>query len=222
MLYDAITFGSKVFHALEPLGGFYDDYMREKKYELWDSANSLNASEMSRLILFVNQWRTHYQSAPQQLLKAIQEVHPILQALQGHTILDMDFTSEVHPGMSVEQAIEEVFETILKCGKRREATGTAKILHTINPDLFVMWDKYIAAGYAVNTSGEGYAQHFLPRMQKLLKRAVGKCMQRRHETREEALMTLRPCGHTLAKVVDEYNYSKYTLKTDEIWDLEFE
>jgi len=29
-------------------------------------------------------------------------------------------------------------------------------------------------------------------------------------------------GHTLAKVLDEFNYAKYTLKSDEVWNAELE
>lgn len=225
MLFDAILVGSRLFHKVEPLGGFYDDYLAGKRWQLWQQQETIDLVETERLILFINQWRTHYENSKttqQSLLDAIRSVFPLFQALEAENLLVVDFERQLMQGTTVSQAIEQVFERIASCGRRYESTGAAKIIHTINPELFVMWDSSICGGYAVNGHGYDYGHRFLPRIQKLVRRAIREYTQTQSGSQEQAIAALRKCGHTLAKVLDEYNYTKFTLRRDEVWDLEFE
>ena len=40
--------------------------------------------------------------------------------------------------------------------------------------------------------------------------------------REEAIARLKCDGHTLAKALDEYNYVKFTLNDDAVWQAEYQ
>jgi hypothetical protein len=223
MLFDAILVGSQLFHEVEPLGGFYDNYLAGKRWQLWKQEGTIDLVEIERLILFLNQWRTHYENSratQQSLLEAIQSVFPLLQALEAESLMGVDFKRLLMPGTTVSQAIEQIFERIASCGRRYESTGTAKIMHTINPGLFVMWDSSICGGYAVNGHGYDHGHRFLPRIQKLARNAIREYTQTQGGSQEQAIVALCKCGHTLAKVLDEYNYTKFTLKRDEVWNLE--
>jgi hypothetical protein len=70
-------------------------------------------------------------------LDAIRSVFPLLQALEAENLLGVDFKRQLMPGTAVSQAIEQIFEKIASCGRRYESTGTAKIIHTINPELII-------------------------------------------------------------------------------------
>lgn len=89
------------------------------------------------------------------------------------------------------------------------------------PDLFVMLDGPIRSGYAILLM-EDYGQRFLPRMQKLARKAVVEYEATNQAHESEALQFLcGGCGHTLPKVLDEYNYVKFTLRNDQVWDVEY-
>jgi hypothetical protein len=77
-----------------------------------------------------------------------------------------------------------------------------------------MWDSSICGGYAVNGHGYDYGHRFLPRIQKLVRRAIREYTQTQSGSQEQTITALRKCGHTLAKVLDEYNYTKFTLRRD--------
>jgi len=96
---------------------------------------------------------------------------------------------------------------------RYESTDASKILHTIIPNFFVMWDKRIRDETVQGgVRGAVYAFYFLPKMQGELKEAIETCMEDRRLTREDAIKYIcEKCdGKTLAKLVDEFNYMKYT------------
>lgn len=218
MLYEAILVGSRLFHDLEPRAAYYDQYFEDKHTELWKNAEAITPVEVERLILFLNQWASHYENSPaqrQKLLGAIRKISPIIEALDGFTLLTASLSEP-----AVRRDIACAFDTIASCGSRHEATAASKILHTIRPDLFVMWDSAIKLGYAVAGSAEDYGQRFLPRIQKLAWRAISEYSQAQDVPASVAVGALTGCGHTLAKVVDEYNYSKFTMRRDELWDAE--
>lgn len=98
MLFDAILAGSRLFHNVEPLGGFYDDYLKEKRWQLWKQQETIDLAEIDRLILFINQWRTHYENSrtsQQSLLDAIRNVFPPFQALEAENLLGVDFKRQL-------------------------------------------------------------------------------------------------------------------------------
>ena len=180
----------------------------------------LNVPVVSRLILFLNQWSTHYQTSPEDLLKALESVAPICKGLNELTLLDTDFDRSFVGEFSVKDAVRIVFESVLEAGPRVEATGTSKILHMINPEFFVMWDGPIRGGYAVGQSAEDYAKRFLPRVQGQARLAVSQYCEATGVSKSDVIGLLTKCEHTLAKVIDEFNYVKFTLKRDEVWDEE--
>lgn len=78
----------------------------------------------------------------------------------------------------------------LKAIRGVQSTGASKVLHLLNPEIFVMWDKYIRGKV---DDGAGYFQFLLD------------CQQR--------FQGLRPTGEkrTMAKCIDEYNYITKTV-----------
>lgn len=218
MLYDAILMGSRLFHELEPRALFYDQYRASARLSFDREPSTIADAEIDRLILFLNQWSSHYPSSPEQcqhLLKAIRGVLPTGRALLNDDILTVELTNQ-----ETRTRIAGMFKTIATCGSRNETTATSKILHTLHPGLFVMWDDLIQLGYAVSGSDEDYARKFLPRMQRIAVMALEETVATQGSTREMAIKTLTRCGHTLAKVLDEYNFAKFTLKRDEVWEAE--
>jgi hypothetical protein len=218
VLHNAILKGSELYHELETRAHYYDQYQASTRLCFDREPESITFAEIDRLILFLDQWFSHYESSPEQcrrLLKAIQEVLPT-----GRRLLDEQLLTVELMGQETRKDIAYMFNTIATCGPRVEKTATSKILHSLHPELFVMWDSAIQSGYAVAGTGEDYAERFLPRVQKIAVRAVEQCAGAHGVSARKAIEILTQCGHTLAKVLDEYNYAKFTLKRDEVWEAE--
>ena len=135
---------------------------------------------------------------------------------------------EKKDGESIADVICSSFKKIANCGppsKRNgrpnnEVTATSKILHIINPELFVMWDRAIISGYGGYNRRLFYTD-FLRRMQKLANYAINQIGKDCDVSRDKAIARLRCDGHTLAKTLDEYNYVKFTLNDDAVWKAEY-
>lgn len=210
LLYEAIRRGSKLYHDNSGSSNrFYASYLRDKRAEMWESG-VIDEAEAARLRLFVNQWSTRYQSTPGQLMVAMNSFLPRLNLLAHEDLLSVRLDSSVG-GTNVAELIQTSFDGIARCGRQYESTGTAKILHIVNPVLLVMWDSAIKAAVGVPRHGDGsaYAGAFLPKMQRLAREAVEQCMVHRGIGELDAVRYLCPCGHSLAKVIDEYNCVKY-------------
>ena len=220
MMYQAVELGSRLFHELESRQRYYDEYLVSDSSSRLRSMTNLDVRAVSRLILFLNQWSTRYRTPAEDLLEAIESVAPIFKNLHELTLLDADFDGSFAGDCSVKEAIQIVFDAIVKRGPRVETTGTSKILHMINPDLFVMWDAPIRGGYAVGKSAEDYSERFLPRVQGQVRLAMRQYSEATGVSKTEVVEHFTQCGHTLAKVIDEFNYVKFTLKIDQVRDVE--
>ncbi len=208
--------GSELYHLKEKRDYFYDAYMKNKDWHAWESPD-LPDSEAILLFKFLNQWSTRYPSGPEQVIafkSAYKSVFPAIQMFKGDRLEDADLREN-----KLSQ-IENIFAKIAYCGSRSEATGASKILHTILPNFFVMWDASIRPGYAVTGTPQGYAYKFLTRIQKQVNEAIMSYVAEFKCDREaaESLLISKGKGKSIAKLVDEYNYAKFTLSLDDLWD----
>ena len=207
----ALRLGSELYHQLESRDHYYNDYLRDiKKWDRWEDADQLGRSDMVPLIGFLNQWRSRYEDSSEtreRLVDTIRHVLPVVTAFKGMDLLSIDLDGDIAQIASTPgEVIGRVFDAIALAQGKKHSTVASKIMHTMNPELFIMWDEKICAGYALDDrGGSDYADRFLRRMQQLA-RSSGE--------------SNFACGHPMAKVVDEYNYVKFTLARDEIWDAE--
>lgn len=141
-----------------------------------------------------------------------------MDSLKHEKVEDADLTSE-----EIKTNIRDVFDKVADCTLigRFESTDASKILHTILPNFFVMWDDAIK-NWMVNgrRMGATYAFDFLPKVQRELEEAIKSCMIERKLTWAEAIKYIREAtgGQTLAKLADEYNYTKCTLHDLSLWE----
>jgi hypothetical protein len=106
------------------------------------------------------------------------------------------------------EAIEHLFEQFLRAlriraGRKKDAkspVAVAKALHLLAPDFFPLWDKKIARAY-------GCAYSSNPAKKYIAFLLTSKDMVERLQATTDANTT----GKTLLKLIDEYNYAKYTL-----------
>jgi len=136
----------------------------------------------------------------------------------------------------VQRLFAELMET-LKSVRRvaRTPVGTAKALHLLAPRFFSFWDDKIAEKYGVywGQQSEKAPQSFIEFQNKIVQVANGVLRSYQLEnntTTETALKNLceklyphvasavystkPPVSKSLVKMIDEYNYAKYTMELD--------
>ena len=194
----------------------YQDYLASRTAAWWAEAG-VSPTEARALIRWLNQWKTRVSYATAESLAsnagtAASQLAPLRSAV----LFDVDLDEEMW------RRIRMAFDAY------REAvgpTGAAKALHMMNPRLFVMWDDAIRGGYSVREDGIAYADIFLPLMQAEVREAV--------ESFERDGLALDGAGgpglearcsaqwtRSLAKIVDEHNYWKFTRRLKAFWRLQ--
>jgi len=107
-----------------------------------------------------------------------------------------------------DEAVERLFEQFrralrIRAGKKKDAkspVAVAKALHLLAPDFFPLWDKKIAHAYGCDYSSDPATKYlvFLVKSKDMVERL-------------QSTTDVKATGKTLLKLVDEYNYAKYTL-----------
>ena len=165
---------------------------------------------------FLNQWKCRLranESDCARLAEAAAIAAPLLEDLRAERLIDMDFSA------TRTSAIARSFDTLLSGLSKQSHTCAAKVLHMYNRSLFVMWDSSIRGGYAVAGDGDSYARVFLPRVQQLAREAVASAVAEGLAGRSEAATYIesRCSDKPLAKIMDEYNYCRFTMKDADFW-----
>ena len=169
------------------------------------------------LLSFANGWNARMTANFMDVQRALCEIEPDLEKLRDKALLDVCLDDKTL------KLIGRIFEKLATCKskERNEATGASKMLHIINPDLFVMWDRSIVEHYGCGKFIL-YAD-FLRKMQELAKQAVCEVMEQDESySRETAITSLTGCNYTLTKALDEYNFMKYTKEAGSVWKAEYE
>lgn len=140
---------------------YYDDYMKSKNWKEW-STGSLSITEIEKLFRFIRKWDYHFKGDPDIFRKIYEYTYPIIRQLEHEEIEDTDFTDE-----ELKRKIRDIFDRVADCPGtgRYESTDASKILHTIVPSFFVMWDNKIREGIVKGGHyGAVYANVFLPKV----------------------------------------------------------
>ena len=206
---------------------YYDQYIKSRSAQKWESPDTLDIQEAQLLIDFINQWATRTPMKPGDLLRGYRMAFLVLQRLKGLRFETVNLSGLVGAdGETVASAIAKAFGAIATCGRRNESTGASKILHTLQPDLFVMWDMRIAGGYGLckdatqqRPNGHEYAHVFLPRLKYEADEAIATYLAESPVATEDpaAQITSLAGAPTFPKLLDEYNYMKYTLGASLLW-----
>lgn len=198
----------------------YDEaWLTARKSVDWKNLGSLPLEEIeSKVIFFLNQWACHL-PAERRLAERIRAAHndslPFLNVLEGENIQDFDFeeTNQVEGNKyRNSEVMLKVLDNFISVGYNFRDVAASKVLHMVNPHLFVMWDTNIAEKYIVQKSAQGYVYNFIPMMKRKANGVINSYVEDKICTREQAVKALNDFkpNKTLAKLLDEYNYMKCT------------
>jgi hypothetical protein len=189
--------GYKAFQAIEPRDAMYKTATFLVEH-FWGQPREM-ADSLGVLLLTWNQPFYRYGSFDFALLEDALRVNmPVIEALRPRSIESLADADEL--------TIRELFLAFLdalriaegKCRNRKSPVAVAKALHLLAPSFLPIWDDKIASAYGwyYNPNPEWQYVAFAYEMQGLA----------------EQLQAYVPagCGRTFLKLIDEYNYAKYT------------
>lgn len=200
----------KIFIYIEGRWKFYDAYTKSRDSSAWMSSGDVPLGEGLLLFGFIHSWDPNFQGDLAKFLEIYKDIFPILKKFEHETVVKIDLSNEVKNSISI------IFDRIAMCPreKRFESTDTSKILHAIIPDLFVMWDIKIRKAIIGDDKHDGrcYVYEFLPKMQETAKEYLNSYISEKGGDYESASQQISKMADncTLAKLIDEYNYVRYT------------
>lgn len=191
--------------------------------KLADVRENLSKLDIDRHLLgvirpFLIQWGTMARVVGQEGLnwvgygQKLRDLEPEFAKLRGKRFLTADFNEEF-----VSNAIKTIYGELKRIPELGGPTVISKVLHLLNPEIFVMWDGNIRKAYRVKNRhlgefAEGYLE-FLEEAQREIKEAFSDYQKGSKKDFDEIEKEVRSKfkNKTLARIVDEYNYITYTL-----------
>ena len=201
----------KFFCDMEKRYRFYDAYMAAKDSAAWFMSPQVPLKEGLLLFGWVHTWDPNFKGDLARILEIYSNIFPNMKNLENESLIDIDFSSGNAKHICL------VFDSIANCckSKRYESTDASKMLHVIIPKLFVMWDDNIRANLVGGRrDGKCYAEEFMPRMQELARQLLEGYIQENggdYDSASDKISQLAN-NHTLAKLIDEFNYLRFTWK----------
>jgi hypothetical protein len=210
------------------LSGYPDKPLKvnaEGQYE-----RALRSRSPKDILVFLKEWNKRVKIDLKKLRQAILNSEPILRRLRKRSILSVKLNDNINvngEAKPLHDVIVELFEIFSKVSKaRKNYKGSSKILHVLVPELFVMWDDTIRCAYGCRVMSEAEAGEkyfkFLKRVQRVAKEVIDSYRTEHNCGVNEAVKRIRrnlyeEGFYTLARLVDQYNFQKYTKGKDELW-----
>lgn len=186
--------------------------------KLRKNPQSISDEEIENTLIkgFINKWKCRVKNnteSARAIKECIDKLKPQLQNLNG-----IHIETETIDLNKLKPIIIEIYDEIRGSLKdyRFGPTAISKLLHIINPDLFVMWDGKIRDDYTKNKnskirdSGEGYFT-FLEEMRKIAKEIIDDFRKSKSSLGADVASYLNDklkvrYKQSLAKYMDEYNW----------------
>jgi len=170
---------------------FDQAWILARKFVDWENLSTLPRKEiMLRVIKFLNRWKSRLKKT-WLLVDAIIDAHhdsiPYIHALQSECLWELDLDKELkikNDSLKTSGAITFVFKRFRDIGYHLRETAASKLLHMINPNLFIMWDKKIAEAYNVSRTPTGYTYEFLPIMKEKANQVINSYIEDSNTSRE--------------------------------------
>ena len=229
LTWNQFAWAALLFWAMSEQNQSYQDLLGDELLlnTLRNNPAELNVEQIqTNVIGLLNAWRCRMERSVQAafaIREQLQQTHSYLQALGGFDLETVDLDENViveENQIPISQACEEFYDGLRNnIGHKFAATAASKLLHLLQPNLFVMWDKKILASYrgnnpSIRDSGTGYSA-FLRSMQEM---AINIHEVFNHQNQgqgnnpatflSEQLHYDHP--QALAKFLDEYNWVTIT------------
>ena len=197
-----------------------------------DYEKALRTKNPEDIARFLKRWKIRRKIDLTKLEQRIRNKRKELNALENLNIVSANLEGFIQLSSqtkSLHDIIVNLFNEFTDVAEdsSRQYTAASKILHVLLPKLFVMWDRCIRCAYGCDfkrpeDAGEKYFK-FLKRVQKEAREAVKSYCTEHKCSINKAIQTIREKlyeggFYPFTKLLDEYNYQKYTIGNDRLWE----
>jgi hypothetical protein len=217
MVFESFLDGACRYSKINEFQQDYVDLILDKRW-IWENLIAISDADVEDIVIkFLRRWkiRNTQRIKRDKLHETLHVLDEFARILQNFELLDIDLFKNDGRGGDIFTLIMDMYNSIDKV-YGIGPTSTSKILHGINPFLFMMWDNKIRLGYGRGENGVGYIG-FLHDSQLIIKNVITSC-QRKTGCEIEAAKEMIIEGadtHTrmsLVKLLDQYNFMKFARK----------
>ena len=209
---------NKLYESNKIYGIKYGKYNRawmEAQKIQWNLLYDLPDSAIRNDVLnFLNKFgcRIHINSEVIQGIKiAHRDTIPYIDALKNENLWNLKMDKEIiiyNKNFIHDNVIYTIFDAFSNIGHRFSHVAASKLLHQINPFIFMMWDNGIIKHYEIKKNSNDYVYKFLPLMKEKLNQFIKSYMEELNINRDKAIIQLNKYKKhkTILKLLDEYNW----------------
>jgi hypothetical protein len=208
--YLTLVRGVKLFEKFPQFNEDYKELVQDRR-QTWENIDQISESEIKETIIeFLKRWkiRNVNRIVPTELKEVLRKLSKYFNTLRNCNLIDLEFNKEIDINgrkKRISEIIKEIYSH-LEHVNGIGPTSASKIMHCIIPSLFMMWDEKIRNGYGYAGNAAGYLK-FLRESQQILKNIVASYGKSPEELCYEVSPTI---SRTLVKLLDEFNYMKFT------------
>ena len=216
MDYKTFLDGVQMYNDLNEFQRDYVHLILEPR-EVWENLDSITNKNVETIAIeFLRRWkiRNTQRIDREELHKTLRNLDQYSRLLRYKRLSNLDFAQEVSEvDGNVSKLVKKMYDKISNV-YGVGATSTSKILHGINPSIFMMWDKKERLGYGCAENGVGYLR-FLFESKIILAKIVESYQEKyncKSEIAEERIIKQANTKRkmSLTKLLDQYNFMKFT------------
>lgn len=198
------------FYQYEP------PYKKAQKIN-WNNLYQFTDKEINKQVIhYLNKFRCRIKitpTLPEKIRKAHIKTIPYLDSLRNEKLWEIklnDIIRIYNQKTTYTDAIQTIFETFSNIGERFKHVATSKLLHQINPDIFMMWDNAIINSLNIGKKSADYVYTYLPTIKGQLCQLINEISHNEEISRKEAIDKINKIqlGKTPLKIIDEYYWIK--------------
>lgn len=220
MNYETFLDGVQEYNVLNEFQQDYVDLILKPR-KVWENLKAISRKNVEHVVIeFLHRWkiRNTRRIDQEELRQTLRDLNECSKLFRQESLSDLDFLDEIKgAGYSFSSLIEKMYSQIRDV-HGVGPTSASKILHGINPSVFMIWDEKERSGYGCAENSIGYLR-FLFESQIIL-RSVVRSYQEKHKCNSEvAESRIIQQANTkrkmsLTKLLDQYNFMKFTRESE--------
>ena len=215
MSYVELLLAHGAFYKYEIRAKEYDEYLSKKHLVKW-TAGWIDLDVVYKLFDFIWKWDRFFKRDDKRFVIVFQDIHAIFNSINNYefNIFHLNYNE-------IMSKISQIFNRVALYYDDDDAyqsTDASKILHAINPALYIMWDSNIREGilgHNDNRYAHDYSEYFIPTMIKKFREIVKDFIIENNATDSDFYDFVSDAsdGKSITKLLDQLNYMTYTMPT---------
>jgi len=214
MSYVELLLAHGAYYKYERRAKAYDEYFSKKQLEKW-TAERIDIDEVSKLFDFIWKWDRNFKRNDEIFVTVFQDIFTIFDSINNYEF------NKFHLNYNkIMSKVSQIFNKVALYydDYRYQSTAASKILHAINPSLYIMWDSKIREGilgHRDNRYSNDYSEHFIPKMVKNCNEIIQDFIVENNATDSDFydFVSGASDGKTITKLLDQLNFMTYTMPT---------